>query len=150
MTDDTRKPGRWKSWALVGSVTLNLVLVGMIGGVVLRGLPDGTLMRAAIAVLPDDARRAMRHKGREEFRSIGRHGELRKARADLLAALRAEAFDADRFRLGLDAAQARLLQLGDRMEGALLTKLSDMDLAERRAMADRLEERTARLARARD
>lgn len=150
MSDAARRPGRWKTWALVGSVMLNLVLVGMIGGVVLRGGPDGSLMRATISALPDDARRDMRREGREAFRGGRGQDELRAARADLLEALRAESFDGDRFRAGLDAAQLRLLQMGDRLEGQLLTRLDSMDHATRQEVADRLEKRTARYGRSRD
>ena len=150
MTDAVKKPGRWKTWALVGSITLNLVLVGMLAGVVLRSPPDGSLMRAAIGALPDDARRDMRREGREVFRGTRGHAELRAARADLLEALRAEAFDADRFRAGLNVAQARLLDMGDRLEGRLLTRLDGLDRAARQEVADRLEKRTERFDRARD
>ncbi|MCC1481004.1 periplasmic heavy metal sensor [Roseibaca sp. Y0-43] len=150
MTEAAKKPGRWKTWALVGSVTLNLVMVGMIGGMVLRGTPDGSLMRAAIGALPDDARRDMRRDGREAFRGSRGHAELRAARADLLEALRAETFDADRFRAGLDVAQARLLDMGDRLEGQLVTRLERLDHPARLEVADRLESRTERLSRARD
>ncbi|CUX83731.1 MAG: putative integral membrane protein [Roseibaca calidilacus] len=150
MTQTAKAPGRWKTWALVVSVTLNLLLIGMIGGVALRGGPDGSLMRAAISALPDDARRDMHREGHEVFRGARDHAELRAARAELLDALRAERFDTDRFRAGLDVAQMRLLEIGDRLEGALLVRVSGMDAAERRAMADRLEERTARFARSRD
>jgi len=146
---EAKTPGRWKTWALAGSVLLNLVLVGMLGGVVFRSAPDGSLMRAVIGALPDDARRDMRREGHAAFRGIGGHGELRKARADLLAALRAEAFDEAVFRASMDVAQKRLLQMGDRLEGALLVRVSAMDAAERRAMADRLEKRPGRLGRAR-
>lgn len=135
---------------MVGSVTLNLVLVGMLGGMILRGGPDGSLMRAAISALPDDARRDMRREGREAFRSARGHAGLQNARADLLAALRAEAFDEAKFRASLDVAQARLLQMGDRLEGQLISRLSAMDRDTRMAVADRLEDRTKRLARARD
>ncbi|MBN2759633.1 MAG: periplasmic heavy metal sensor [Rhodobacteraceae bacterium] len=150
MTETVKKPGRWKTWALVASVTLNLVLVGMVGGVVLRGVPDGSLMRAAIGALPDDARRDMRREGREAFRAARGHADLRAARAELLDALRAESFDADRFRAGLDVAQARLLDMGNRLEGQLLTRLEGLDHAARQEFADRLEERTTRLAGPRD
>lgn len=146
----TKTPGRWKTWALVGSVTLNLVLIGMLGGVVLRGGPDGSLMRATIGALPAEVRRDMRHEGREVFRGARGHSELRAARADLLNALRAESFDADRFRAGLDVAQLRLLQIGDRLEGQLLARLDRMDQATRQEVADRLEKRTARYLRSRD
>ncbi|SUZ32786.1 hypothetical protein ROE7235_02548 [Roseibaca ekhonensis] len=147
MTETRKKTSRWKTWALVGSVTLNLVLVGMLGGVVLRGGPDGSLMRATIGALPDDARRDMRREGREAFRGTRGRGDLRAARADMLAALRAETFDEAAFRAGLDAAQGRLLQIGDRLEGQLVMRLSTLDRAARAEVADRLEQRTERIAR---
>lgn len=150
MTQADRKPGRWKTWALVGSVALNLVMAGMLGGIVLRGGPDGGLMRAAIGAVPGKARHDLRHAGRAAFRGLHRDADMRKARADLLAALRAEPFDAAVFRAGLDAAQSRLLQVGDRMEAALLAQVAAMDHAERRAMADRLEKRTGRFRGPRD
>lgn len=135
---------------MVGSVTLNLVLVGMLGGMVLRGGPDGSLMRAAISALPDDARREMRREGREAFRGTRGRGDLRAARADMLAALRAEAFDEAAFRAGLDVARGRLLEIGDRLEGQLVTRLEGLDYLARLEVADRLEKGTARFARSRD
>lgn len=150
MTEIAKKTGRWKTWALVGSVALNLVLAGMLGGIVLRGGPDGGLMRAAMGSLPDELRRDMRHEARTAFRSLRRDADTNKARADLLAALRAEPFDAAAFHAGLDAAQTHLVQIGDRMQAALLARVTDMDAAERRAMADRLAHRTERLKDQRD
>lgn len=150
MTETRKKTGRWKTWALVGSVTLNLVLVGMLGGVVLRGGPDGSLMRATISALPGDARRDMRREGREAFRGTRGRGDLRAARADMLAALRAEAFDEAAFRAGLDVARGRLLEIGDRLEGQLVTRLEGLDYPARLEVADRLEKRTARFERSRD
>lgn len=150
MTETTQKSGRWKTWALAGSVGLNLALVGMLGGVVLRGGPDGSLMRTAIGALPDDARRDMRRDSREAFRGARGHNDLRAARADLLAALRAETFDEARFRGGLDVAQARLLQMGDQLEGQLVTRLSGLDRDARADVADRLDKRTQHLERERD
>jgi uncharacterized membrane protein len=150
MKDVVKKPGRWKTWALVGSVALNLALVGMIGGMVVRGAPNGSLMRATIGALPDDARRDMRREGREAFRGSRGHDELRGARAELLEALRAETFDADRFRAGLDVAQLRLLNIGDRLEGQLVTRLEGLDHPARQEVADRLEKRTTRYERPRD
>lgn len=148
--NEPKTPGRWKTWALVGSVTLNLVLAGMLGGLMLRGAPDGSLMRATIGALPEDARRDMRREGREAFRGSRGHAELRAARADLLEALRAEAFDADRFRAGLDVAQLRLLEIGDRLEGQLVTRLEGLDRPSRLEVAERLEKRTTRYERQRD
>lgn len=150
MTQVAKKPGRWKTWALVCSIALNLVLAGMLGGIVLRGGPDGGLMRAAMGSLPGELRRELRQEGRAAFRSLRRDPDTRKARADLLAALRAEPFDETAFRAGLDAAQARLVQIGDRMQTALLAHVAAMSAAERRAMADRLAHRTERLKDQRD
>lgn len=142
-----RKPGRWKTWALAASVVLNLVLVGMLGGIMLRGGPDGGLIRAAIAALPDDARRALRRDSREAWRGAGDHAGAGSARAELLAALRAEQFDADGFRTGLGAARMRLIGMSERLEDRLVMQLAKLDAEARRAVADRLERRTSRHAR---
>jgi uncharacterized membrane protein len=118
----------------------------MLGGVALRGTPDASLMRATIGALPRDVRREMRRDSREALRVTGDGVALRQARADLLDALRTDPFDAATFRASLDAGQARLLRVSERVQDRLVARLSTMDLPARQAIADRLETRTMRPA----
>jgi uncharacterized membrane protein len=147
MNEIAKKPRRWPLWALAVSIMLNLVMVGMLGGIMLRGGPDAGLIRAAIAALPDDARRALRRDSREAWRGPGAHAGTGNARAELLAALRAEEFDANGFRAGLGAARLRLIGMSERLEDRLVAELATLDADARRLVADRLERRTSRQSR---
>ena len=149
-----RKPGRGLRIALVSSVMLNLLVLGVLAGGTMRmthfeppmlpGQPD---VRALWQALPGPARSDLRVMGRERG-FPGEHAprpsrEERSARAAemnarILAALRAEPFDAAGFAQLLhgdrDALQRRL----DAAHAAFASEIADLSPAERAAMADRL------------
>lgn len=136
---------RWK-WAFLGLLTLNLLAVGLIGGMLAKGPPMGDRAIRDLGfgpygeALEEGDRKALRRAFMEKGPGLR---ELRKAmRADLgavLSALRAEPFNP----AALDAAfaqqterQAEKLQLGQTL---LRDHLVSMTPEQRLAFADRLE-----------
>lgn len=147
-----RKPGRGLRIALVLSVMLNLLVLGVLAGGAMRAArfepPPGQLdFRALWSALPDAARDDLRAMGRERG-FPGEHGprpsrEDREAHAAetnarIVAALRAEPFDAEGFARLLngdrEAFERRLAAARDAFAG----EVAGLSPAERAAMADRL------------
>ena len=146
----TPKAGRKLRIALAVSVALNLLIVGLVAGAALRGGPPDRMVRdldfgpftEALTSEDRDALRRdfirqapdlrdMRRQMRDDFRSV-------------LAALRADPFDAE-------ALRDVVANQGDRMAARLalgqdlfLARIAAMTPAERAAFADRLEHRLER------
>lgn len=149
----TRAP-RWMRWTLIASLALNLAVAGVIvGAAVNRMSGDGprppsvrTLdLGAYSAALSPEDRRALRAAFRAEWPGLR---QMRTSQAEttaaILAALRADPFDAAAVRARLADQQTRMaegLNLGQRL---LLDRLQAMTPAERAAFADRLEDRLTR------
>lgn len=141
------KSGRGLRIALALSVALNLAVIGMVAGTMLR---QGPGMHAAMvrdlgfgpyteALAPEDRktlRRALFERA-PEIRDTRRL--MREEAHGLLGLLRADSFDAAAFKTRMEAQHARMerqLQLGQ----ALLQEfVASMPTADRRAFADRLE-----------
>ncbi len=145
---EQQNSGRWVRWALIVSLAVNLLVIGMVGGAVLSGGGPGDGDRAARenrgspfvrALEPGDRRAVMRGMIKER-RQLRESREVLKARFDaLLTALRAEEFDVDAAR-ALVEQQRKATQ--DRVivgETVVLTRIAEMSLEDRRAYADRLE-----------
>ncbi|PZX46156.1 putative membrane protein [Roseinatronobacter thiooxidans] len=142
--DETRTKRRfpWLKLVLVISVMLNLAAAGMIWGMASRAGTSGSLLRASVAALPAEDRRALRRDTGaiwREARSAERGA--RTAPREMIAALEAEDFDADAFSAALRQAQERLLRISNQMHDQLLAKVSAMSPQERRAYAASLQER---------
>lgn len=140
----TKRRFSWLKLALVVSVVLNFVALGMVWGLVTRTGPSGSLLRASVAALPADDRRVFRQELREVWRAAGTaehdaRGRTVGAPRRMLAALEAEEFDADAFSAALRQAQARLVGISDQMHVQLVATLSAMTPDERRAYAQALE-----------
>ncbi len=133
--------------ALALSVAVNLAVLGLVAGVMLR---DGPGMRGAMvrdlgfgpyteALRPEDRkalRRALFEKAPEILETRRMMHEDMQA---LLGLLRAEPFDGPAFRNRMETQHERMehqLQLG---QGLLQDFIAAMPAAERRAFADRLE-----------
>ena len=95
---------RWVAWALVASVCVNLLLIGAVGGAMLRHGPPGPpppdgpggslSLHRIMRKLPDaqrDAARAIMEAHRPEFEAL--RPARAEARAAVRAALTAEPFD---------------------------------------------------------
>lgn len=89
--------GRWMTWALVGSVGLNLAFAGLIGGALLKGPPPPGPMPGLwqyARALPDPYKRDLGRALRDSRDAwIGPREALRGQRTALAAALTAEPFD---------------------------------------------------------
>ncbi|MEY4871132.1 MAG: hypothetical protein RLZZ563_462 [Pseudomonadota bacterium] len=143
--------GRGLRVALAVSVALNLLILGLVAGAVLRdGGPHGRMVRDldfgpfTEALTPED-RDALRRdflRQAPDLRDMRR--QMRDDFATLLEALRAEPFDVEALR-GVVANQgdrmAARLELG---QDLMLARIAAMTPAERAAFADRLERRLER------
>lgn len=152
--DGTKKGPRWMRLLLAVSLAINLLVAGLVLGAVLRA---GGLHGAERAEGPPPSLRSLgltpfymaldpedRHKLRDEARA--RSGSFRESRealrarfAAMLAALKAEPFDAGALRdIARQQREAgmRWQALGDDI---LMARIAAMSPAERAAYADRLE-----------
>lgn len=144
--------GRWLKVALVVSLALNLLVLGVVAGAALRhdGHMAGERERADVprefvrspflgALAPEDRRAVGRELMREEGLLRGNRADLRARFERLLAAIRADPFDRAAVEAILDeqrAAGARRLEIA---EDAVLDRLSAMSPAGRAAYAERLD-----------
>lgn len=156
MTDPTPAPrlSRRIRWLLIGSLTLNLVVVGAVAGVALR-FAGGDRMPAPAertlgfgpwsGGLERQDYRALR-KGFEaagqDLRGLWR--EERADRAALVAALRAEPFDSKALDDVAARMQARTLARLDLGQRLIRDHVLAMTPDQRRAFADRLERHAQR------
>ncbi|GAB4264288.1 MAG: hypothetical protein Kow0013_11380 [Pararhodobacter sp.] len=151
----TGKPRRALRIALILSLMLNLLLIGVIGGGVMRfarfepphipGQPD---VRALWRALPEHAQRDLRAMARERG-FPGEHGprlsrEERRARMDaanarILDLLRADQFDAEAFAVALLGERDALDRRMEAAREAFANEIANLTPSERAAMADRLE-----------
>ena len=149
-----RLPGRIR-WLLIGSLTLNLLVVGVLAGAALRMAGPGHMAPAAadrslgFGLWSGGLERGDLRALRQRFDAGGL--DLRRARAEdradraaLLAALRAEPFDP----AALDAVAARMrgrmLERLDLGQALMRDHIAAMTPEARRAFADRLERSFAR------
>lgn len=143
----TTKPGRGMKIALILSLTLNLLILGMMGGAMLaHGGPHGPGGIRDIGfgpyteALTGEDRKALREaffKAAPDFRA-GRE-EMRADVARLAAAIRAEPYDRAAVEAVMTSQAARIedrLQLG---RGLLLDRLDAMGPEARAALAERIE-----------
>ncbi len=109
----TRPAPRWLMPVLIGSLALNLIVIGAIGSLLWRGEPTGHLGRRVVpnivgyaVTLPSERVGELERLTKEEWQRVRPlRRALVEARAEAMKALTAEPFDRERFL----AAQARLL-----------------------------------------
>lgn len=138
----------WMRILLIGSLSINLLVVGMVIGTIASGGGPGQGRDAAReaggspfvrALAPNDRRGLMRDMIAER-RTLRDSRETLRTRFDaLLTALRAETFDADAVAQLLEDQRAATLARNKIGETAILARVASMTLQERRAYADRLE-----------
>jgi len=152
----TRRRDRILRVVLVISLALNLLVLGVFAGGVMKGAqmhresraPD---LRNLWLAMPEEARRDLR-QAEEGPRNAERHAarrEDRRARAaarqeELLALLRAPEFDAEAFSAILQSEHDERSERIVRAHQAFVARVSDLDAAERAAVADRLAEGSTR------
>ncbi len=145
MAEESGAPRRrWMTWALVGSVGLNLCFAGLIIGAILKGPPPPApppgLWQYARA-LPDPYRRDLGRAIRDSRDSwIGPREALRGQRAALAAALTADPFDAAAAQQVLDGAGQFIEDLSARGTGLLMQQIARMTPEDRAAFAKALLE----------
>ncbi|MFN4193901.1 MAG: periplasmic heavy metal sensor [Tabrizicola sp.] len=142
---------RWLKLALAVSVALNLGVAGLVLGAWLgdgsrKGMPRDLSFGPFSEALSDQDRRALRRD------LMGRLGEFRTSReaaraefAGLLAALRADPFDAEGLKSALAAIETRNAERLEMGRSLIEKRLVEMTVEERRAFADRLERGFRRL-----
>ena len=147
---------RWLRLALVASLAVNLLLIGLLAGGALRAWqapvqPSMAEIRALWQVLPADTRQALRREFRGQHRrgdGAGQAGRAGEAGAEMALSthLRGDPFDADAFIATLDDARTRRGERARQAEQALARHIAALTAAERAALADALEERLANRA----
>ncbi|MCF2904587.1 periplasmic heavy metal sensor [Octadecabacter sp. CECT 8868] len=146
MANEQGKTKRWQRVLLVSSLALNLVVLGVVAGAVFNGGPPGSSQRFDLTAGPltramdDDNRAAVRTALRESdvFQRRDRSAMNEDMQA-LVATIRAEAFDSEKF-LEILQRQRRRLQVGqDAVLDVVSAEIGNMSLEERSAFADRLE-----------
>lgn len=150
-TSETRKGVHWSRIVLVMSLALNIAILGIIGGSLLRwnaGMDRARSLQARdfgfgpfVGALETEDRRAL---GRAFAQSAGNPREAREkvgAMFDaMLAALRADDFDAEGFE-DLLSEQQKEFARGQKIGSRLVAKqIAAMSAEERKAYAERLEE----------
>jgi uncharacterized membrane protein len=136
---------RWMTWALVASAGLNLALIGLAVGVILRGPPPGAVSGPALAhyarALPlpyqHDLRHALR-SSRGEW--AGQRAALRAQRGALADALVADPFDAEAVRAIFEREDALSDDLAARGARLLMEQIERMPERDRAAYAAALRE----------
>lgn len=158
--DDPVVPGKTqtpKGWGLAGrgtqvalalSVTLNLVVAGLVGGAVLRGPhgPEGKDREFSFGpfseAMDPAERKALRKDILQRAPGLGQmRQDMRDDMDKVVAALRAEPFDPAALTTVMEAQQARLTGQISVGSQALRDFLLTMDSQHRHAFADRLEDR---------
>jgi len=150
--------GRWKTWALIVSLGVNLFVVALVAGAALRHSHpprDGEVRDVGFgpytAALSPEDRAALRDAflaAAPDFRE--KRKELREDIGRLAQSLRATPWDAAATEAILARQGAQLterLQLGRTL---FMERLAAMDPAQRAALADRIEAHRSREGRERD
>ncbi|MGR3503317.1 periplasmic heavy metal sensor [Pseudaestuariivita sp.] len=143
MSDKSRAP-RWMRVVLALSLAFNLVVVGLVAGVLLQGRhgprsADGAMRMPYIAALPPEARKALAQEARVQRRDRADGADRRVAFAESLALLRADPFDAGAFAEHIEAHLERSRPSHQAGRAALVAYLSGLPAEARAAYADRLE-----------
>ncbi|MGO4907695.1 periplasmic heavy metal sensor [Pseudorhodobacter sp. W20_MBD10_FR17] len=143
-----KRPVRWGRVALIVSLALNLAVAGVVGGAILgRGGParNDLIARDVSFGFFNDA---FSEKDRKELRRAyadanpNIRADRQQMRDDLqtiLAALRAEPFDADALRAALETGATRIEMRQTQGQALVLEHLTKMSGVDRAEVANRLE-----------
>lgn len=144
-----KKTGRGLKILLVVSLGINLAIVGLVGGAMLKGGPSARHADRAIYALglrpywtamSGDQRDALRRDLADRHAGSGPPGGplMRKHLQDLADKLEAEPFVAEEFAAVLAAQSARLEENFALGQALLVARISEMDLTARKAFAAEL------------
>ncbi len=146
------RPGRGLRLALIASLALNLLFLGLLAGGLMidpqrhAQTVAGPDLRALWRALPDESRQALRAEFRERAGERerpdrgARRERLSESEAELLALLRAESFDAAAFSALLESRRKAMTERAEAAQSLFVARLAALDAAERAAVADRYEE----------
>lgn len=144
---ETPRTRTWVRVALVASLALNLLILGIVGGAMLGhrdrpphaalGPGDHGPYGRALAEADREALRAAIRAEAPRIRETRR--AVRQGFRDLLAALRAAPYDHGQVVAVMEAQQARVHEQAALMRGLMLDRVAAMSPEERAAFADRLE-----------
>ncbi|WP_051588231.1 periplasmic heavy metal sensor [Actibacterium mucosum] len=152
MNESSKQPraGRGLRIALVASLAVNLLVVGLVLGVAAnrndprqagRVPPELLNYGPLMKVLDEDNRTKLQqslHGQRDEIRQARR--EVRKGFHDLVSALRAEPFDPKAVERIMTAQEARVNGQVTKVRAQLLLQLTEMTAEDRAALADRMQQ----------
>lgn len=139
--------GRWR-WVLLPSLALNLLVLGLLVGVLAQG-PDGrrntpsvppTLM-SLVQALPDAEQSRMREAARKTFRGEPRdmmRSAARQTRQDLITALQTDVFDRAAVETILTQQRDQLAERYSSLVHVLLDTLENMTSEKRQDIAETL------------
>lgn len=145
--EPTGRAGVWLRLALVVSLTVNLLVAGLlIGSWAGRDRAETTIQDVGlgpyIAALPQRDRQLMAASLAEKSRPLRENrAELARQFDLFLAALRTEPFRVDALRRAVDMQQAQLLARQQIGQSALFDRIAAMTPVERNAFADAVERR---------
>ncbi|MFN4056721.1 MAG: periplasmic heavy metal sensor [Roseinatronobacter sp.] len=131
----------WMKLLLGFSIILNLGLAGMLVGFATGSARDGSVISAAVAALPDEARRDMRRGLRRDWSEARGRAQSHGVRTEILALLRADPFDAAAFEASLEQGRQHLAEIGQKQRERLTAEVAAMTPAQRQAYALAIEER---------
>lgn len=145
------KRRNWLVWALVVSLGVNLIVLGLVAGAAWRfaGGPEadrqgphgGQAYGAAfVRALPDDARRALHRSLREGPEELPSRAERRAQYARLIEVLRRDPFEPAAVQAIFDAQGVSAQRIRDRAQRGWLDIVEAMSPEARAEVADRLEE----------
>ncbi|MEM7520037.1 MAG: periplasmic heavy metal sensor [Pseudomonadota bacterium] len=154
-TPEKRRTGRGLKWALGLSLALNLIIVGFVAGAAWRfSGADGAERKwrtnpasygtPFVRALPKEARRAMFGKLRASADVLPSRQERRTRYAQIAAILRADDFDGAAIEAVFAEQSDTATRVLTQAQSSWLEIVSDMSAAERREVADRLEQALAR------
>jgi len=143
----------WLRVVLGASLALNLLVLGLVGGAMLRyGGPEGvrppprSVGAALFRALPGEDRRALREHSSVTMKGMknGPHARQMELARALGEALRATPFDLEALAALLDRQAAQRVGVQKSVQQALLERVAAMSAPDRQAYADRLEHAMSR------
>jgi uncharacterized membrane protein len=134
----------WTKWALVASLGLNLVFVGLIAGALAKGPPPPVVSGIGpyVRALPEASRRELGRSLRDSRPDwAGMRGAWQERRQAMAAALTAEPFDPAAVAALIDADRQLAGELAERGAELLVVEIGRMSPEDRAAYAAALGER---------
>ena len=152
MADDSKPMSRGLKVLLFGSLALNLLIVGVVAGVVMSGGPGKSRFAektdvggfVLVRALPREARAELRKRFEAKRADLRASGKAAPSKQDILAALRASPFDRLAFAELVSSQTRSLAERGRLGQEALVEQVAEMTDDERRAYADDVEEAFSR------